>query len=166
MKLLGIAAVFSLTANFQCASAQQTVHPTGDVFETPPVAASAAGKPACAPARRVVEIANSGHYEEFGALFAEDGRWLTPTGAVVIGPKEISRVYKGFLEKIRPRVVPISFIADGPECVMELVALTALDGYEKYHLGAIDHFTVDKDGKVTTMVVYLRPQSLQMQLKN
>ena len=55
--------------------------------------------------------------------------------------------------------MPISFIADGDECVMELVTATNLDNYAKYRLAAIDHFTVNKAGKIRHMVVFLRPQS-------
>ena len=92
--------------------------------------------------------------------------FVTPIGTVLHGPTEIGDFYNSFLPKIKPRNVPISFIADGDECVMELVTATNLDNYAKYRLAAIDHFTVNKQGKIRHMVVYLRPQSLQAQQKS
>ena len=136
----------------------QTVHPMGDIFDTPPAAASATGKPACQPAQKYVNLIAAGRYEELGDLFADDAVFVTPKGTVLQGKAEIGSFYRDFLPTILPRIVPISFIADGPECVMELVAATNLDHYETYRLSAIDHFTVNKQGKITHMVVYVRPQ--------
>jgi hypothetical protein len=53
----------------------------------------------------------------------------------------------------------LSFIGEGHECIMELAALSPADS--KFHLGAIDHFTVDGSGKITRMVVYLRPAAMK-----
>ena len=50
---------------------------------------------------------------------------------------------------------------------MELAAITKLDdshpSKDKYQLGAIDHFTLNKDGKIAHMVVFVRPKSLVTQ---
>ena len=145
------------------ALAQVSVHPTGDVFDTAPPAASARGKRACQPAQKYIDLTAAGHYDQLGSLFADDATFVTPIGTVLHGPTAIGNFYLGFLPTIKPRNVPISFIADGDECVMELVTATNMDNYAKYRLAAIDHFTVDKRGKIRHMVVFLRPQSLQAQ---
>lgn len=145
------------------ASAQVSVHPSGDVFDTPPPAASTRGKRACQPAQKYIDLTAAGHYDQLGSLFADDATFVTPTGSVLHGSKAIGDFYMAFLPTLKPRNVPISFIADGNECVMELVTATNMDNYAKYRLAAIDHFTVDKQGKIRHMVVFLRPQSLQAQ---
>ena len=156
--ILAAAIVLSATA-----SAQVSIHPSGDIFDAPPPAANTRGKRACEPAQRYVDLTAAERYDELGTLFADDAVFVAPTGKVLHGPAEIGDFYKAFLPKIKPRNVPISFIADGDECVMELVTATNLDNYAKYRLAAIDHFTVNKDGKIRHMVVFLRPQSLQAQ---
>ena len=148
------------------ASAQVSIHPRGDVFDAPPPAATTRGKRACEPAQRYVDLIAAERYDQLGTLFADDAVFVTPIGTVLHGPTEIGDFYNSFLPKIKPRNVPISFIADGDECVMELVTATNLDNYAKYRLAAIDHFTVNKQGKIRHMVVYLRPQSLQAQQKS
>lgn len=149
----------------QAVGAQVSVHPPGDVFDTEPPAASTRGKRACQPAQKYVDLIAAGRYDQLGSLFAADATFVTPIGKVLHGPAAIGDFYMGFLPTIKPRNVPITFIADGDECVMELVTATNMDNYEKYRLAATDHFTVDKHGKIRHMVVFLRPQSLQAQPK-
>jgi hypothetical protein len=132
-------------------------HPRADVLDGTPPSASADGKPACAVARQYVERINAGRYDEVSSLFAPDAVFLTPTGAVLTGREQIGQFYKSLLGQLRPAVVPISFIADGRECVMELAAVTQHDAPRQYRLAAIDHFTVGADGLVAHMIVYLRP---------
>ena len=145
------------------AFAQVSIHPEGDVFDAPPPAASTRGKRACQPAQKYVDLIEAGHYDRIGSLFADNAIFVTPIGKVLHGPAAIGNFYMGFLPTIKPRNVPITFIADGNECVMELVTATSMDNYEKYRLAATDHFTIDKHGKIRHMVVFLRPQSLQAQ---
>ena len=141
--------------------AQVSIHPSGDLFDSPPPAASAHDKPACQPAQKYIELTAAGHYDQLGSLFSDTAIFVTPTGKVLHGSKAIGAFYMGFLPTLKPKNVPISFIADGSECVMELVTATNMDNYAKYRLAAIDHFTIDKNGKIMHMVVYLRPQSIQ-----
>lgn len=145
------------------ASAQVSVHPPGDIFDAAPPAASTRGKRACQPAQKYIDLTAAGHYDQLGTLFSEDAVFVTPIGVVLHGSAAIGDFYKNFLPKLKPRNVPISFIADDNECVMELVTATNMDNYEKYRLAAIDHFTVDKHGKIRHMVVFLRPQSQPVQ---
>ena len=149
---------------YSLASAQ-TVHPMGDVFDTPPKAASAKGKASCQVAQKYVDNVNAGRYQDQGTLFADDAVFVRPDGKVSRGAKEMGDFYKNFLGMMVPTIIPISFIADGSECVMELAAITKLGGEEKYKLGAIDHFTVNKAGKIQHMVVFVRPDSIEAQKK-
>jgi len=142
-------------------SADVSTYPNADVFDSPPSAASAHGKRACAPAQRYVELIAAERYDEVGTLFADDAVFVTPVGKVLHGSAEIRKFYADLMPKLKPRNVPISFIGDGDECIMELVTATNLDNYAKYRLAAIDHFTVNEQGKIRHMVVYLRPQSMQ-----
>ena len=52
------------------ASASVSVYPDKDVFDAPPPAASAAGKRACQPAQRYVDLMTAERYDEVGKLFA------------------------------------------------------------------------------------------------
>ena len=150
------AVAISATAN-----ASVSVYPDKDVFDTPPPAASAKGKRSCEPAQRYVDLMTAERYDEVGKLFADDAVFVTPTGKVLRGPAEIGAFYAEMMPKFKPRNVPISFIADGDECIMELVTATILDNFAAYRLAAIDHFTVNADGKIRHLTVYLRPQSVQ-----
>ena len=158
MTAMLVAIAVGAVANCTPAFAQVSTYPSGDVFDTPPPAASARGRRACKVAQRYVDLTAAEKYDQLGSLFADDAVFLTPVGTVLRGPKEIGDFYAGLLPKIKPRNVPISFIADGAECIMELVSATNLDGYAKYRLAAIDHFTVNRQGKIQQLVVYLRPQ--------
>ena len=164
LALSRIAAVILFASPF-AALAQVSTHPTGDVFDTPPPAASAKGRPACAVAQKYVDNVNAGRYQDQGGLFAEDAVFVRPDGQVSHGSKEIGEFYSNFLGKITPKIIPISFIADGNECVMELAAMTRVNDSDKYMLGAIDHFTMNKQGKIQHMVVFIRPQSALTQSK-
>lgn len=151
-----VAATVSVVAN-----AGVSIYPDQDVFDAPPPAASADGKPACQPAQRYIDTIAAGRYAEVGKLFAEDAVFVTPTGKVLRGSAEIGAFYAEMMPKIKPRNIPISFMADGDECIMELVSATNLDNYAHYRLAAIDHFTVNAQGKIRHLTVYLRPQSVQ-----
>lgn len=156
--VIATAAAIAISAT---ASASVSVYPDKDVFDAPPPAASAKGKRACEPAQRYVDLMTEERYDEVGKLFADDAVFVTPTGKVLRGPAEIGAFYAEMMPKFKPRNVPISFIAEGDECIMELVTATILDNFAHYRLAAIDHFTVNADGKIRHLTVYLRPHSVQ-----
>jgi hypothetical protein len=141
------------------ASAQTPVI-TSDFFTSKPPAATVHGK-SCEVAQRYVDITNAGKYGELKTLFADDAVFLTPVGKVLHGPQEIGAFYSSMVGSLKPDIVPVSFISDGPACVMELVAKTNKDADNGYQLSAIDHFTVNAEGKITNMIVYLRPHRLK-----
>lgn len=132
----------------------------GDWFATRPPAATVHGK-SCEVAQRYVDIINAKRYGELKTLFADAAVFLTPVGKVLHGPQEIDAFYQTMIGALQPDIVPVSFISDGAHCVMELVAQTRQDAGKGYQLSAIDHFTVNAEGKIENMIVYLRPHRLQ-----
>jgi predicted SnoaL-like aldol condensation-catalyzing enzyme len=110
---------------------------------------------ACAAPHEYVDLINAGKYNEIGGLFADDAVYMGPDGKTRYGAKEIGNFYTQFLGILKPRVKPASFIQDGDNCIMELANRNKLSG--KYSLVAIDHFTIDGQGKISRFIVYLRP---------
>jgi hypothetical protein len=79
---------------------------------------------------------------------------------ILHGSKAIGAFYRNSLGRAVQTIIPISFIAGGNECIMELAAVTKLGEETKYKLDAIDHFTMDEQGKIKHMVVFLRPDGI------
>jgi pimeloyl-ACP methyl ester carboxylesterase len=98
-----------------------------------------------------------------GGLFAEDAVYQGPDGKTRHGSKEIGEFYVKMLAKLRPQMKTASFIEQGSECVMEL---ENKDSKGRYVLTAVDHFTVDQNGKATHFVVYFRPGAPLPNLKD
>jgi SnoaL-like domain len=146
-------------------AAAEIVYPHSDRFETPPRAVSAEHKPACAAASRYVDRINAGQYSKLSELFSETAEFLTPSGEVLHGRAAIDRFYSNFLGKLRPKVIPLSFIAEGQECVMELAAAPGTDEGH-FILSAVDHFTIDDAGKILHMVGYVRPGYFRPEAQN
>jgi predicted SnoaL-like aldol condensation-catalyzing enzyme len=107
----------------------------------------------CQVARQYVSLINQGRYDELGGLFADNAVYQGPDGKTHHGSKEIGEFYVKMLTR-RPHMKAASFIQQGSECVMEL---ENKDSKGRYVLTAIDHFTVDQNGKATHFVVYFRP---------
>ena len=110
------------------------------------------------PARRFadeyVDIVNRGEYHQLADLFARDALFLGPGGQVLQGREEIAAFYIRFLGEIRPKIRIAAYVEAGNDCVYELEALTA--NHDDYVLGAIDHATLDADGKVTRFAVFVK----------
>lgn len=135
---------------------------TTDTFQTKPQSAEVTGE-SCRVAKKYVDITNAGEYHKLGDLFAEDAVFMTPFGLVLEGRKTIGEFYSAKISDLKPDLVAVSYISEGRECIMELVAATSLDNHAVYRLSAIDHFTVNDEGLITNMVVYLRPTELNKQ---
>jgi hypothetical protein len=125
------------------------------------IAANGAGP--CQVARQYVNLINQGDYGALGGLFAEDAVYQGPDGKTRHGSKEIGEFYVKMLTKLRPQMKTASFIEQGSECVMEL---ENKDSKGRYVLIAVDHFTVDSNGKATRFVVYFRPGAPLPNLKD
>jgi SnoaL-like domain len=112
-------------------------------------------KAACDVPREYVKLINTGQYDAVGGLFADDAVYMGPDGKTRHGAKAIGEFYKQLLGNLRPKLRAASFYERGNECLMELESKSGKSG--KYALTAIDHFTVDTQGKISRFVVFLRP---------
>jgi hypothetical protein len=105
-------------------------------------------------AERYVEIVNRGAYDELSGLFAHDAVFFAPGKRVFHGRDQIGAFYESFLPSIRPNIRIASYVEDGDDCVFELEARVA--GDDEYRLGAIDHATLDDDGRIKRFAVYTK----------
>jgi hypothetical protein len=117
----------------------------------------------CQVAKQYVSLINKGEYDALGGLFADNAVYQGPDGKTRHGSKEIGEFYVKMLTRLRPHMKPASFVEQGSECVMEL---ENKDSKGRYVLTAIDHFTVDQNGKATHFVVYFRPGAPLPNLKD
>lgn len=129
---------------------------TSNLFSEKPMPAEVTGK-SCEVAKKYVDITNAGNYDQLGSLFSKDAVFMTPTGITLYGSEDIGAFYGSKINDLKPDLVAISYISDGPSCVMELVAATTLDNYAEFRLSAIDHFKVNAEGLIEHLIVYLRP---------
>jgi hypothetical protein len=118
---------------------------------------SAGAKGACDAAREYVNVISAGNYDAVGGLFADDAIYMGPDGKTRHGSKEIGEFYKKFLNAYKPQIKAANFIQQDNDCILELENKSKKSG--EYALVAIDHFTIDSQGKVAKFVVYLRPGS-------
>ena len=105
-------------------------------------------------ANAYVEITNRGAYAELRTLFADNAVFFAPQAQVFHGPHEIGAFYGRFLATITPKIRISSYVEQGDDCVWELEALIA--GETDYRLGAIDHATLDADGKIVRFAVFTK----------
>ena len=115
-----------------------------------------AGSP-CSVPHEYVKIINEGKYDSVGRLFANDAVYLGPDGKTRHGAKAIGAFYSSFLPRLKPELRASRFFEQGNECMMELENKSSQTG--SYRPTAVDHFTIDSAGKISSFIVYLRPGS-------
>jgi len=125
--------------------------------ESPPSAVHKASgaMAACDVSREYVKLINAGQYASVGGLFADDAVYMGPDGKTRHGSKAIGEFYKQLLGNLRPQLRAASFFEQNHDCVMELENRSKKSG--KYALAAVDHFTIDPQGKISRFIVFLRP---------
>jgi hypothetical protein len=128
-----------------------------EAYAQNPSQSTSAASGACSTPHQYVELINDGKYNSVGSLFAEDAVYMGPDGKTRHGSKEIGAFYSGFLPKLKPQLRASKFFAQGNECMMELENKSSRTG--EFTPAAVDHFTVDSTGKITSFIVYLRPGS-------
>jgi hypothetical protein len=101
-----------------------------------------------------VDTINRGAYAELGNLFATEAIFLGPNRQVFHGREEIAAFYERFLSEIKPTIRIASYVEQGDDCVYELEARVA--GESEFRLGAIDHATLDREGKVSRFTVWTK----------
>lgn len=105
-------------------------------------------------AERYVEVATADGKEALAELFASDAVFHAPDGKVHRGRAEIATFYRRYLATIVPAFHIQRAVSDGNDCWIELAGGTVDDPI----LRASNHFTVDDDGFIVQLVVFLRPQ--------
>ena len=130
--------------------------PTAVAFDGVPPRASPKPGSACEIANQYVTLIFSDRASEVPKLFAADGEFIGPEDRVLRGPAEIATFY----DKVhQPGAIPLSFIDNGHECIMELAGKRPNDRRgmtDVYKLVAIDHFTVAADRKIRRLVIFFR----------
>ncbi|MBV9995273.1 MAG: hypothetical protein JO127_08670 [Caulobacteraceae bacterium] len=116
----------------------------GDVFQTPPSAAEPEPGTACQVADAYVKPIQAGEYDHVADAFAPAAVFVAPNGQTLRGRAAIGAFYSSFLGRTRPQIIPLSFMAVGRQCVMELASRA--DASEPYRLAAIDHFNGRRRG--------------------
>ena len=113
--------------------------------------------PALEAALRYVELVNAQSFELIGELFSADAIVLAPSGELVEGREAIRALWADQYSTSGPSAVSVaSATADEERCVLELSPL--LPGETAAREGmVIDHFTVDEDGAICRLAIYLRP---------
>jgi hypothetical protein len=138
-------------------SSDPTVLPTrSDPKLIAPAPADDGSRPACKAARRYIQLVDSGHQEQIGALFAKDAEYYGPRGETLHGRAQINASYAKDLANKSMEIYGASFIQDGNNCFTELVSRPR-GSNEPFAMTALDHFTVNKKGLVEKFVTYFSP---------
>ena len=87
-------------------------------------------------------------------LFAADACFHAPDGLMYRGLDEIAAFYRRYLANVVPTFHIHRAVANGNDCWMKL----ANGPVDNPVLLASNHFTVDDDGLITRLAVYLRPR--------
>ena len=129
-------------------------------------AAAAQTGDACDVGRRYIDLVSKREWAAVAKLFAPDAVVHAPTGKVYRGADEITRFYTVEAAQLTNLVVePRGFVGSKSECYFEIWARSTKDAEGVYVLdpkgelvrNAIDHFTLDAEGRVIEMVAHSAP---------
>ncbi|MGE3334241.1 MAG: nuclear transport factor 2 family protein [Rhodospirillaceae bacterium] len=121
---------------------------------------------ACSVSRRYIELVQKREFAAVADLFADNAVVYAPTGKVYRGGAEIKQFYTVEAAKLTGLVVrPQGFVGSKTECYFEIWARSRKDADGVYVLdpkgefvrNAIDHFTLDGEGRVIEMVAHSAP---------
>lgn len=134
--------------------------PTGEYYREVPRSAVPQRGTACMVAQRYLELVNAGRYGEMAALFTADAIVLEPmrgpSGGAARGRAEIDAFYSRRIGAMRPHVIGVAYVGDRSHCMLENAA--KVPPSTRYSLSSINHFTVNRQGKITRMVAFARPR--------
>ena len=105
-------------------------------------------------ADRYVEIATADGKAALATLFASDGTFHAPDGSVYRGREQIAAFYARHLATVVPQFHIHRALEAGRDCWVEL-ANPPLDDPV---LICSNHFTLDDDGFIARLAVFLRPR--------
>lgn len=107
-----------------------------------------------ATADRYVKIATADGKERLATLFTPDAVFLAPDGHMYRGRQDIAAFYRRHLANVVPKFHIHRAVTTDRDCWIELA-----DGPDHDPtLLASNHFTVDEDGFITRLAVFLRPR--------
>jgi hypothetical protein len=146
------------------ASAQNAVPPELRASKgKPPSGAITQLTPACRAAKRYIDLAIAGRYEEIGDLFADKVDYVGPDFRALGNREDIRKGYiaigEGEIKAGNPpgprleRLVPLN----DNECFMEFERFD--HAAAAYRLFAVDHFIVGPDGKIIWFRPYFQESS-------
>lgn len=131
-----------------------------DVYLERPVAATAEPGTACGVAEKYVELISTGKYGEVSDLWLPDGVLMEPgANGAVRGREAIKAYYTGRIGNMRPTIIPVAYIGNRTDCVVELTIEQDFGGVKRFALASVDHFTVDEAGQIVRMVAFSRGQA-------
>jgi hypothetical protein len=128
-----------------------------DVYIGTPAAPVVPPGRACEAARRYVELVNAGKYAEVAALYADDATFLEPMRPNLHGRAQIDEFYTMRIGGMAPQVMAVSYFGDDRECMVELALHTAIAGEPRWVLVSLDHFILNPDGRIQSMIAFARP---------
>jgi limonene-1,2-epoxide hydrolase len=105
-------------------------------------------------AKRYVAVAVSGGKGALADLFSADAEFHNPRGHIVQGRDDIRAFYDGHLRNVTVVFRIGRSVAAGNSCWVEL---ENVDPDGRASLVAANHFTVDDQGLITRLAVFLRP---------
>ena len=127
-------------------------YPLEWAFKTPPPRGTVTPGSACEVAEEYVRQINAKRPAlGIADLFAEDGVVLQGGGRLLRGRKEIHGFYS--VTDAGRGVIPLSFIDNGAECVME-IAIQAYGPDETWRLAGARHFTITSDRQISRLVFF------------
>jgi|SRR5687767_14219 hypothetical protein len=130
----------------------QMRYPLEWAFKTPPPRGAVVPGSACEVAEEYVRQINASRPAMgIADLFAEDGVVLQGGGKLLRGRKEIHGFYS--VTDAGRGVIPLSFIDNGAECVME-IAIQAYGPDEPWRLAGSRHFTMNRDRQIARLVFF------------
>jgi limonene-1,2-epoxide hydrolase len=107
-----------------------------------------------ATADRYVAVATADGKEALAELFTVEAVFHAPDGRIHRGRDEIAAFYRRHLANVVPTFHVHRAVVDGNQCWIEL----ANGPEDNPALLASNHFTVDDDGRIEQLVVFLRPR--------
>lgn len=130
---------------------------------------------ACKVGRTYIDLVQKREFAAVAKLFAPNAVVYAPTGKVYRGEAEIQQFYTVEAAKLTGLVVrPQGFVGSKTECYFEIWARSRKDADGVYVLdpngefvrNAIDHFTLDGQGRVIEMVAHSAPTANMFKKSN
>lgn len=121
-------------------------------FKTPPPRGTVTPDSACEVAEEYVRQINASRPAMgISELFAEDGVVFQGGGKLLSGRKEIHAFYS--MTDAGAGVIPLAFIDNGAECVME-IAIQSYGTNQPWRLAGARHFTLTPDRRIARLLFF------------